>query len=157
MASSIFPLARLDPILRFKLMRHRHFPLFLSRHFAFSQLNLVSDRWARDRARARRDAGRIGPRMYDYRETMIDLLEVLKHGDAQVLFIFQENDATPLAEETMATVKEVIRRYEFATAADFGPLWRSELFSDRIHPKSAHREAYARRHYQAICAVLDSQ
>ncbi len=155
--ASVFPLARLDPILRFKLTRIKPFPQLLSRHIHFPRLNLVANFRIRERGRARLAAGRTGPRAEDYRETVADLLEVLKRGETRALFILQENDATPLADETMAVVKEVVSQYDFATVADFSSLWDPDLFGDRIHPKPEYREDYARRHYEAICAVLDSR
>lgn len=156
--SSVFPLRRLDPILRNKLARMNRFPKVLTRHLHFPYLNLVSDYRARARGRAQRVIGGAWhtlPPVEDYRETMIELIEVLQRGNIPTLFIWQENQPTRHSDEIRATITDLITGCDFATLADFGLLWNPELFRDRIHPTTEHREAYSRRQYEAIRAVLD--
>ena len=157
--SSVFPLPRLDPILRHELAHAEAFPEILTRHLHFPYLNLVSDYRARARGRARQAIGGAWPTLRpieDYRETMVELMEVLEQGGVPTLVIWQENRPTRYSEEIRTTITEVIGEYDFAKVADFGLQWNDEQFADTIHPLPEHLEAYAHRHYEVICTVLDS-
>ncbi|MFH1747326.1 MAG: hypothetical protein ABIG44_09820 [Planctomycetota bacterium] len=151
--SSVFPLKRLDPILRSRLSRHKRFPKVLSRHIHFPHLNLVADQRIRNRERGQRADL---PPMDDYRETMVELMDVLKGGDVPTLFIWQENAPVSRSDEIRTTIAEVIKAYDFAAIVDFSSRWNPEQFGDRNHPVRHHYKAYSHRHYEAICAALDN-
>ena len=157
--SSIFPLPRLDPILRHELAHEQAFPKILTRHLHFPNLNLVADYRARARGRARQAIGGAWPTLppvEDYRQTMVELMEVLEQSGVPTLVIWQENRPTRYSDEIRTTITNVISRYDIATVADFGLQWNEEHFADTIHPTPEHLEAYANRHYAVICTVLDS-
>jgi hypothetical protein len=156
--SVLFPLKRLDPLLRRQLARYGCFPKVLTRHIHFPHLNLVMDYLLAERSHGRPTSGgsyQDLPPVEDYRASMIDLLEVLRRGDVPVLFIWQENQPTRYSDEIRTTLSAAIAQYEFASAVDFGRDWNAELFSDGIHPTREHCAAYAHRHYDAICRTLD--
>lgn len=156
--ASVFPLARLDPILRNRLTHVDRFPEALARHIHFPHLNLVADFRSRARQRGQPVVGGTWPELRpapDYLQTLDELLVVLERAGVPTLFLWQENRPTRYSQEIRAPVLEGIAACPIATLADFGPQWSAEHFGDMIHPVPRYRETYARRHYQAICAALD--
>lgn len=156
--ASIFPLARLDPVLRNRLTHMDVFPTMLARHIHFPHLNLVADFRRRARQRGQPVVGGNWPELPpapDYLRTLDELLAVLERGGVPTLFLWQENRPTRHSQEIRAPVLGRIAACPIATVADFSGQWSAENFKDMIHPVPRHRETYARRHYQAICGVLD--
>lgn len=156
--ASIFPLARLDPILRNRLTHVDFFPAMLTRHIHFPHLNLVADFRLRARQRGQPVGGGNWPELPptpDYLRTLDELLAVLEHAGVPTLFLWQENRPTRYSQEIRAPVLERIAACPIATLADFSAQWSAEHFGDMIHPFPRYRETYARRHYQAMCAALD--
>lgn len=156
--SSVFPYKRLDTILRWEMgraLRKRGLlPPFARALFSFPSLNLAAN-WQRRRINPTPPT--IKARPYpDTPAVLREIIDMAKSRGIPILFIRQESGPKYDHPEIMPELAAACATYDRAYIIDLKQHWKQADIPDHVHPRGNQaREAYARRHYQAIIQTLD--
>jgi hypothetical protein len=145
--SSVVPLRRTGPILRYELHLDRVIGNRAHRLLSFPHMNKANELRRRPDAPVQ-NALRMMPGTAD---RIRQLVETAHHDDIPILFIWQQCDFAN--DVVLGQLEAAADANPMVFVENLQPRWSDDEFRDRIHPTEEYRSAYARTHFDAIARV----
>lgn len=156
LVSSVFPYKRLDPLIRLDVDRWLYWrlqgefgfdPVAVRVLFPVPTLNMVGD-WIASQSGWTGAQDHATP--YPELPALMDeFLQISATQGVPVLFLRQES-STAYRPDVMPAVRQACAPHPAARVVDLQSAFVADRYLDLVHPAEVERDAYARRHYDAI-------
>ncbi|MDO8580830.1 MAG: hypothetical protein Q7S13_05055 [Candidatus Omnitrophota bacterium] len=154
--SSVVPLKRLDPIIRWEFKLRDWLPGWFLKWVSYPHLNIDQERG--ELQYVQRSLLNVQQEKIVFSEILAlqrEFLNVLDQHHIPVLFIWQEASDDAQA-EMFDVINQIIAEHKNAMWVDLRHYYEKDDFEDKIHPKRGKGvHDYAIRHYTAITQALE--